>query len=69
MLEHPSITQVNRTGYPENLREQPEHAGIDYFGTEILEGDQIVEFDGEVVLKENLEQYLAVLGFTFKIAE
>lgn len=70
MLEHPIITAVNQTGYPD-LREQQEHAGMDYFGNEILVGDDIFEDpnNGEVVLKENLEEYLAeVYGFEFKEA-
>ena len=70
-LEHPEITQVNRTGYV-NIVAQPEHAGVDYFGTEILIGDEIVTDDntGEVVLKEDLEKYLEEeYGFKFTIAE
>jgi len=46
-LEHPEITQVNRTGYA-NMIAQSEHAGVDYFGTEILIGDEIVTDDTQV---------------------
>ncbi|MCT9852875.1 hypothetical protein P2R64_20645 [Priestia megaterium] len=70
-VEHPEITQVNRTGYV-NMRAQSEHAGVDYFGTEILIGDEIVTDDntGEVVLKEDLEKYLEEeYGFKFTTAE
>lgn len=68
-MEHPVITQMNRKGYA-NMITQPEHAGIDYFDTEILAGDEIIEDNGEVVLKENLERYLAeVYGFQFRMAE
>lgn len=67
MLEHPDITCTERTGYP-NLVAQPEHAGIDYFGDEILEGEDVVEFDGEIILKENLEKFLVEIGFEFKTA-
>lgn len=67
-MEHPEVTQYRRTGYP-NLVAQPEHAGIDYFGEEILEGDEIVEYDGEIILEGNLQRYLCeVLGFEFKSA-
>ncbi|MEK4921993.1 hypothetical protein MKX78_08760 [Cytobacillus sp. FSL R5-0569] len=67
-MEHPEVTQLQRTGYP-NLVVQPEHAGIDYFGEEILEGDEIVEYDGEIILEGNLQRYLCeVLGFEFKSA-
>jgi hypothetical protein len=70
-MEHPVITQINRTGYP-NMVAQPEHNGFDFFGTEILDYDEIVidENNGEVVLKENLEDYLTeVYGFRFTTAE
>ncbi|ASV67608.1 YqaI family protein [Cytobacillus kochii] len=67
-MEHPEVTQLRRTGYP-NLVAQPEHAGIDYFGDEILDGDEIVEYDGEIILEGNLQRYLCeVLGFEFKSA-
>ncbi|MED1607785.1 hypothetical protein P4U90_20915 [Cytobacillus kochii] len=67
-MEHPEVTQLRRTGYP-NLVAQPEHAGIDFFGEEILEGDEIVEYDGEIILEGNLQRYLCeVLGFEFKSA-
>ncbi|MDF2056330.1 YqaI family protein [Priestia megaterium] len=70
-LEHPMITQIERTGYP-NMVAQSEHAGIDYFGNEILIGAEIVTDDntGEVVLKEDLEKYLEEeYGFKFTTAE
>lgn len=68
MGDHPMIEQVLRTGFP-NMVAQPEHAGIDYFGDEILDGDDIVEYDGEIILKDNLERYLTeVMEFEFKTA-
>ncbi|MCP3741434.1 YqaI family protein [Rossellomorea sp. BNER] len=59
MLEHPEISKVERFGYT-NVVSQPEHNGTDYFGNEILVGDSIVldPDNGEVVLEENLEDYL-----------
>ena len=68
-LEHPDITQANKTGYP-NMTAQPEHFGIDYTGEEVLTGDQIViSPDGELILKSNLEEYLSLIGFKFQTAE
>lgn len=68
-LEHPVVTQINQTGYP-NMVAQPEHAGNDFFSDEILEGDSIVEHDGNIILESNLEDYLIEeLGFKFKTAE
>jgi hypothetical protein len=66
-LQRPMITRIEKTGYP-NVVEQAEHWGDDYFGDEILEGDEVVEFDGEVILKDNLEKFLDELGFVFKTA-
>jgi hypothetical protein len=64
-LEHPSITQANKTGYA-NVVSQPEHAGRDFFGNELLVGDDVVEFDGEMVHRDNLYEFLEALGFEFK---
>lgn len=71
MLEHPAITRINKTGYPENMIEQPEHNGNDVFGDEILTGDEIViDENGEIILKDNLERYLSeAYGFQFTQAE
>jgi Hypothetical protein Yqai len=71
-MDHPMIMQIERYGYPENLSEQTEHCGTDFFGDEILEGDEVIEDQeaGELVLKENLEKYLnEEYGFKFTIAE
>jgi len=34
------------------------HWGVDYFGDEIVEGDEIFEYDGELFLVENAERFL-----------
>lgn len=67
-LEHPQITEMNRKGYL-GASEQPESCGTDVFGFEILAGDPIVEYNGETVLKEHLEDFLKDMGFEFKKAE
>jgi hypothetical protein len=68
-LEHPDISRVNQTGYT-NMSSQPEHAGIDYFGDEILAGDDIVIDGDEIILQSNLEEYLEEnYHFQFKTAE
>jgi Hypothetical protein Yqai len=64
-MEHPMITQANKTGYA-NAVSQPEHMGTDFFGNELLIGDDVVEYEGEVVLRDNLNEFLEALGFTFK---
>lgn len=65
-IEHPDITQVNKKGY-QNLMAQPEHFGIDFFGDEVLIGDEVViTQEDELVLKTNLERYLhEINGFSF----
>jgi hypothetical protein len=64
-LENPQITEINRKGYL-NALNQPECQGLDYFNNELVSGDDVVEFDGEVVLRDNLYEFLEALGFTFK---
>jgi hypothetical protein len=60
------ISRIEKTGYP-NMMDQQEHYGCDFFGDEILEGDEVVEYDGEIILKENLERFLAEeMDFVFK---
>ncbi|WLR54864.1 hypothetical protein LC048_21105 [Mesobacillus subterraneus] len=69
MRDHPVIEQMERMGYP-NAVVQPEHSGTDYFGDEILEGDDIVIDGEEMVLKDNLEDYLSdVYGLEFTTAK
>jgi hypothetical protein len=71
-IEHPMIMQINRTGYPKGIHEQPEHFGIDAMGDEILVGDSIVvdPTNDEIILEDNLEDYLIErLGFRFMKAE
>lgn len=69
-MDHPMIKEIMTYGYPKNMMDQPEHIGIDAMGDEILVGDSIIEIDGEVILEENLEDYLIEhLGAVFKTAE
>jgi len=65
-LEHPAISEMNRKGF---IGTEETSCGSDYFGFEILAGDEVVEYDGEVILKENLDEYLKELGFSFRKAE
>jgi hypothetical protein len=68
-LEHPAINEVNRKGYI-GITNQPECAGIDYFGDEILNGDDVVIDGDEVILKDNLEKYLyEIYGMHFMSIE
>jgi hypothetical protein len=67
-LEHPQITEMNRKGYL-GASEQRESCGTDFFGFEILAGDEVVVWEGEMVLKEHLVDFLKATGFEFKIAE
>jgi hypothetical protein len=62
---HPVINEMEQKGLV-NALNQPECQGLDYFGNELLIGDDVVEYDGEVVLRDNLYDFLEALGFTFK---
>ncbi len=68
-VEHPMITEINTFGYPKDIYED-QHYGVDYFGEEICEGDEIFELDGETVLAENLERFLVEFaGGKFTLAK
>ncbi len=68
-VEHPTITEINTFGYPKDMYED-QHCGTDYFGTEIIEGDEIFELDGETVLLDNLERFLTEFaGGKFTLAK
>ncbi|WP_108669517.1 YqaI family protein [Peribacillus acanthi] len=66
MRDHPVIEQMERCGY---MVEENECAGSDYFGDEIRSEDDIVKFDGEIILECNLRRYLEEeMGFEFTTA-
>ncbi|MBT2735173.1 hypothetical protein [Bacillus sp. ISL-7] len=69
-LEHPSITQVNKTGYA-NVVAQPDHFGTDVMDHEILKGASYIELpNGDLLLESNVEDYqIEVLGWVFKTAD
>lgn len=72
MLEHPVVTQINKTGYPQGQNEeQSDHWGTDINGNEILVGDKIIVLpNGEFLLEDNLDDYLIEeLGFRFTKAK
>lgn len=56
-MDHPAITQTLRTGYPHQVSD-PDHHGIDFFGNEIVCGEDVVEIEGDMVLQEDLQKYL-----------
>ena len=70
-IEHPAITKANMTGYA-NALSQPECEGVDFFGSELFPGDDVVIYEGEMALRENLddrgnlEKFLYHFGFEFK---
>jgi hypothetical protein len=70
ILEHPAITKVNRTGY---LHPEPKHYGFDFFGNEVMVGDEILVLDDEFFLKEEMFdetiQVLKLAGAVEIIAE
>jgi hypothetical protein len=65
-LEHPAISEMNKKGYLGGREDMATKK--DWFGFDIDPGDEVVEFDGDIVLKENLEEYLKANGFEFKTA-
>lgn len=71
-MNHPMIMEIMRTGYPMGYGE-PEHAGVDSLGNEILVGDEIMILDDEVFVKEELSHdavvILELFGAVYEIAE
>lgn len=69
-IEHPVVTYINRTGYPQDMQET--HWGSDWQGNEILHGDEIIhdpQLD-EIIMKEDLLDYLIKkYGFKEIVAE
>lgn len=58
MLEHPLVTQINRRGYPLSLVERKEDKVFDFFGDEITGNEKFYDFDGDLVLLDNLDKFL-----------
>lgn len=64
-LEHPAITKINQKGEftPEKF------CGTDAIGDDILEGDYILEYEGEIILESNAIDFLVdFLGAKRKVA-
>lgn len=51
-IQHPAITQIERTGYP--YSERRETVGTDGLGNEVFAGDPIIEFMDEFYLADAL---------------
>lgn len=70
-IQDPRITRTLRTGYPEPVNDEP--FGDDFFGHEIMPGDEYLEYDGEYFrsndISFDLQQFLLHLGAEEKIAE
>lgn len=59
MIEHPSITEMNRKGYIGDSIAKREVLGRDYNGDNIYENSVLVVFEnGDRVLEKNLKLYL-----------
>ena len=68
LRDHPVIERMERYGHIEPVVE--ENCGIDLYGTEIVEGDNYIEADGELIHADNLKKYLEEhYQFEFKMAE
>lgn len=72
MLEHPTITRVNRTGYPKmNVRRNL--YAIDSMGQDVYTGDEMLVINDDLFLVEPLLQesveILELLGATHETAK
>ncbi|MCG5104405.1 hypothetical protein [Oceanobacillus alkalisoli] len=51
-MNHPMITQIERTGFPYSAKR--EDWGTDGLNNDVYSGDEIIEFDEEIYLVEEL---------------
>jgi hypothetical protein len=70
-IQDPRITRTLRTGYPEPVNDKP--FGDDFFGNEIMPGDEYLEWEDDIFRKDDisfdLQQFLLHLGAKEKTAE
>ncbi|MFC2948568.1 hypothetical protein [Virgibacillus sediminis] len=70
-MEHPAITRTIKTGYPYSDRR--EEYGTDALGNEVFEGDEILVYQDEFYLVEELStdaiQILEQHGGDYRIAK
>lgn len=52
-MDHPDIIHAELTGYPRGVRE-PRELFEDSLGNTIFEGDEVIEFDEEIYLIQEL---------------
>lgn len=71
MLEHPAITQTERTGYPYSDRRK--EYGTDPLGNEVYTGDEMLVYEDEFYLVETLSsdaiEVLETHGASHEIAK
>ena len=70
-MEHPMITQVERTGYP--FSDRREEYGVDALGNEVYTGDEILVYEDEFWLAEEIsldcKETLEIIGAEYQIAK
>lgn len=70
-MDHPMIRQIELTGYPSGYDRK--YIGTDALGNEVYEGDQILVFEDEMFLVDDLtyqaEEILEIVGAVRKIAK
>lgn len=69
-IQDPRITRVNRTGYPKPVHD--ELYGSDFFGNEVMHGDEILEWEDEFFrvddISYDLKEFLLHIGAEEKTA-
>ena len=71
-MEHPMITEIERTGYPKFSGRREEY-GVDGLGNEVFTGDEVLVIHEEFFLVEVMGQeaieVLETLGAVYKTAK
>lgn len=69
-IQDPRITRTMRTGYPHPV-DSPK--GKDFFGNVVYPGDEILEFEDEVFIVDeistDLQEFLEFLGARYRTAK
>jgi len=70
-LQHPSITRIERNGYPYSGKR--EDVGTDALGNEVFSGEEVLFYEDEFFLVEELStdaiEILEMFGADYRIAK
>lgn len=70
-MQHPTIDRIERTGFP--FSDRREERGVDALGNDVYTGDEILIYEDEFWLVEELsldcKETLEIIGAEYQIAK